>query len=120
MNTSFNQHEYELTIREVHHNLPRGPLYQRSDRCEADAKIASCASLVAHSGAKTSRRARNNRSSASQLRYLRRGQARGVRHAKSRHSCAHAETHPPSVMMDRNTHNLALVRRHAPQAGAES
>jgi phosphoenolpyruvate carboxykinase (ATP) len=61
MNTSFNLHDYDLTVEEVHHNLPPGALYEHAIRYERDAKIAACGSLVAYSGAKTGRSPKDKR-----------------------------------------------------------
>src|SRR4029453_1125559 len=61
MNTSFNLRDYDLTVPEVHHNLPPGELYEHAIRYERDAKIASCGSLVAYSGVKTGRSPKDKR-----------------------------------------------------------
>ena len=39
MNRSFDLHDYDITVSEVHHNLPPSVLYEHSIRYEKDASI---------------------------------------------------------------------------------
>lgn len=61
MSASFNLHQHELTVDEVHHNLSPGALYEHAIRYEKDARIASSGALVAYSGAKTGRSPKDKR-----------------------------------------------------------
>src|SRR3954464_12454776 len=53
--TPFSLAEHELTVRQIHRNLPPSALYEHSIRFEKDASIAENGALVAYSGAKTGR-----------------------------------------------------------------
>ena len=61
MNTAFNLEEYELTVPEVHRNLPPSVLYEHAIRYERDASIAENGALVAYSGVKTGRSPKDKR-----------------------------------------------------------
>src|SRR5947209_4568019 len=61
MNTAFNLEEYELTVPEVHRNLPPSVLYEHAIRYEKDAGIAENGALVAYSGVKTGRSPKDKR-----------------------------------------------------------
>ena len=43
----FHLKEHELTVEQVHHNLPPSALYEHAIRYEKDASIAQCGALVA-------------------------------------------------------------------------
>jgi phosphoenolpyruvate carboxykinase (ATP) len=60
MNT-FNLNSHDLTVDEIHRNLPVGALYEHAIRYEKDASIADNAALVAYSGAKTGRSPKDKR-----------------------------------------------------------
>ena len=47
MKNSFNLHEYDITVSEIHHNLPPSLLYEHAIRYEKDASIAENGALVA-------------------------------------------------------------------------
>ena len=49
----FNLKEHELTVEEVHRNLPPSALYEHAVLYEKDAHIAENGALVAYSGVKT-------------------------------------------------------------------
>src|SRR6187549_2429255 len=53
--SAFNFQEHEITVGQVHRNLPVGALYEHAIRFEKDASIAQSGALVAYSGAKTGR-----------------------------------------------------------------
>jgi len=53
--------EHQLTVGEVHHNLPPSSLYEHAIRYEKDASIAENGALVAYSGAKTGRSPKDKR-----------------------------------------------------------
>jgi phosphoenolpyruvate carboxykinase (ATP) len=53
--TGFNLNNHEITVAEVHHNLPPGKLYEHAILYEKDSHIADNGALVAYSGAKTGR-----------------------------------------------------------------
>ena len=57
----FNLSDHELTVAEVHHNLPTGSLYEHAIRFEKGASIAGNGALVAYSGAKTGRSPKDKR-----------------------------------------------------------
>src|SRR6476659_1760618 len=61
MATSFNLQAYELTVAEVHRNLPPSRLYEHAIRYEKDASIAENGALVAYSGVKTGRSPKDKR-----------------------------------------------------------
>ncbi len=61
MNTAFNLEEYEITVPEVHRNLPPSMLYEHAIRYEKDAGIAENGALVAYSGVKTGRSPKDKR-----------------------------------------------------------
>jgi phosphoenolpyruvate carboxykinase (ATP) len=57
----FNLGEHELTVGEVHRNLPPGRLYEHAIRHEKESRIADNGALVAYSGAKTGRSPKDKR-----------------------------------------------------------
>jgi phosphoenolpyruvate carboxykinase (ATP) len=57
----FDLHAHDLTVTEVHRNLPPGALYEHAIRYEKDASIAGNGALVAYSGAKTGRSPKDKR-----------------------------------------------------------
>jgi phosphoenolpyruvate carboxykinase (ATP) len=59
--SNFNLQEYDLTVHEIHRNLPPGALYEHAIRYEKRASIASSGALVAYSGAKTGRSPKDKR-----------------------------------------------------------
>src|SRR4051795_6756315 len=59
--TPFSLAEHELTVRQIHRNLPPSALYEHSIRFEKDASIAENGALVAYSGAKTGRSPKDKR-----------------------------------------------------------
>jgi phosphoenolpyruvate carboxykinase (ATP) len=59
--SSFNLKEHELTVEQVHRNLPPSALYEHAIRYEKDASIAENGALVAYSGAKTGRSPKDKR-----------------------------------------------------------
>ena len=59
--SAFNLRDYDLTVGEVHHNLPPGQLYEHAIRFEKDASIAENGALVAYSGVKTGRSPKDKR-----------------------------------------------------------
>ena len=61
MNTSFNLQEYDITVKEIHRNLPPSQLYEHAIRYEKDASIADNGALVAYSGVKTGRSPKDKR-----------------------------------------------------------
>jgi phosphoenolpyruvate carboxykinase (ATP) len=61
MNSSFNLRDYDITVAEVHHNLPPSLLYEHAIRYEKDASIAENGALVAYSGVKTGRSPKDKR-----------------------------------------------------------
>jgi phosphoenolpyruvate carboxykinase (ATP) len=61
MNTAFNLQDYDITVREVHRNLPPSQLYEHAIRYEKDASIAENGALVAYSGVKTGRSPKDKR-----------------------------------------------------------
>jgi phosphoenolpyruvate carboxykinase (ATP) len=62
--SKFNLQEHELTVDQVHRNLPPGALYEHAIRFEKDAGIAQSGALVAYSGAKTPRSPKDKRGAA--------------------------------------------------------
>jgi phosphoenolpyruvate carboxykinase (ATP) len=58
---AFDLHAHELTVAEVHRNLPPGALYEHAIRFEKDASIADNGALVAYSGVKTGRSPKDKR-----------------------------------------------------------
>ena len=60
MNT-FDLKAHELTVSEVHRNLPPSSLYEHAIRYEKDASIAENGALVAYSGVKTGRSPKDKR-----------------------------------------------------------
>jgi phosphoenolpyruvate carboxykinase (ATP) len=58
---TFNLKDHELSVSEVHHNLPPCSLYEHAIRFEKDASIAENGALVAYSGAKTGRSPKDKR-----------------------------------------------------------
>src|SRR6516165_9907898 len=61
MNSSFHLHEYNITVSEIHRNLPPSELYEHAIRYDKDASIAENGALVAYSGAKTGRSPKDKR-----------------------------------------------------------
>ena len=59
--TSVDLKPYELTVREVCHNLPPSALYEHAIRFEKDSSIAENGALVAYSGSKTGRSPKDKR-----------------------------------------------------------
>ena len=59
--TPFDLHDHDLTVAEVHRNLPPGALYEHAIRHEKGASIADNGALVAYSGAKTGRSPKDKR-----------------------------------------------------------
>ena len=59
--SSFNLEQHDLTVAEVHRNLPPSALYEHAIRYEKDASIAENGALVAYSGAKTGRSPKDKR-----------------------------------------------------------
>jgi phosphoenolpyruvate carboxykinase (ATP) len=57
----FNLGQHQLTVGEVHRNLPPGALYEHAIRYEKDASIAENGALVAYSGSKTGRSPKDKR-----------------------------------------------------------
>src|SRR3954462_8643589 len=55
MDQAFNLQGYDITVAEIHRNLPPSALYEHAIRFEKDASIAENGALVAYSGAKTGR-----------------------------------------------------------------
>src|SRR5215470_82932 len=55
MADAFNLKEFDITVEEIHHNLPPSQLYEHAIRFEKDATIAENGALVAYSGVKTGR-----------------------------------------------------------------
>jgi phosphoenolpyruvate carboxykinase (ATP) len=58
---AFNLAAHELTVSEVHRNLPPSSLYEHAVRYEKDASIAENGALVAYSGSKTGRSPKDKR-----------------------------------------------------------
>src|SRR5262245_51873632 len=58
---SFNLHEYDITVSEIHHNLSPSVLYEHAIRYEKDASIAESGALVAYSDVKTGRSPKDKR-----------------------------------------------------------
>jgi phosphoenolpyruvate carboxykinase (ATP) len=58
---AFDLKEHELTVAEVHRNLPVGALYEHAIRYEKHASIADNGALVAYSGVKTGRSPKDKR-----------------------------------------------------------
>jgi ATP-dependent phosphoenolpyruvate carboxykinase len=61
MTDAFNLQEYDITVGEIHHNLPPSRLYEHAIRFEKDASIAENGALVAYSGVKTGRSPKDKR-----------------------------------------------------------
>src|SRR3954466_8238123 len=61
MQNSFNLHNYDITVAEIHRNLPPSVLYEHAIRYEKDASIAENGALVAYSGVKTGRSPKDKR-----------------------------------------------------------
>ena len=57
----FNLEQHQLTVGEVHHNLPPSSLYEHAIRYEKDSSIAENGALVAYSGVKTGRSPKDKR-----------------------------------------------------------
>jgi phosphoenolpyruvate carboxykinase (ATP) len=61
MNGAFNLRDYDITVAEIHRNLPPSQLYEHAIRHEKDASIAESGALVAYSGVKTGRSPKDKR-----------------------------------------------------------
>src|SRR5437868_9336962 len=61
MGTAFNLQDYDITVAEIHRNLPPSQLYEHAIRYEKDASIAENGALVAYSGVKTGRSPKDKR-----------------------------------------------------------
>jgi phosphoenolpyruvate carboxykinase (ATP) len=61
MAVAFSLRDYDITVAEVHHNLPPSQLYEHAIRYEKDASIAENGALVAYSGVKTGRSPKDKR-----------------------------------------------------------
>jgi phosphoenolpyruvate carboxykinase (ATP) len=61
MNNSFQLDEHDITVAEIHRNLPPCLLYEHAIRYEKDAAIAANGALVAYSGEKTGRSPKDKR-----------------------------------------------------------
>ena len=61
MDRAFNLQDYDITVAEVHRNLPPSQLYEHAIRFEKDASIAENGALVAYSGVKTGRSPKDKR-----------------------------------------------------------
>ena len=61
MNNEFNLRDYDITVAEIHRNLPPSQLYEHAIRYEKDASIAENGALVAYSGVKTGRSPKDKR-----------------------------------------------------------
>lgn len=61
MNPSFDLRDYDITVPEIHRNLPPSMLYEHAIRYEKDASIAENGALVAYSGVKTGRSPKDKR-----------------------------------------------------------
>jgi phosphoenolpyruvate carboxykinase (ATP) len=61
MNRDFNLHDYDITVAEIHRNLPPSQLYEHAIRYEKEASIAENGALVAYSGVKTGRSPKDKR-----------------------------------------------------------
>ena len=59
--SQFNLKDHEITVPEVHHNLPPSALYEHAIRYEKDSSIAENGALVAYSGEKTGRSPKDKR-----------------------------------------------------------
>src|SRR5436853_3094431 len=57
----FNLQDYDITVAEIHRNLPPSQLYEHAIRFEKDASIAHNGALVAYSGSKTGRSPKDKR-----------------------------------------------------------
>jgi phosphoenolpyruvate carboxykinase (ATP) len=57
----FTLEQHQLTVGEVHHNLPPSALYEHAIRYEKDSSIAENGALVAYSGVKTGRSPKDKR-----------------------------------------------------------
>src|SRR5215204_714118 len=58
---TFNLEQHQLTVGDVHHNLPPSSLYEHAIRYEKDSSIAENGALVAYSGVKTGRSPKDKR-----------------------------------------------------------
>src|SRR5437588_5412669 len=61
MAEAFNLQDYDITVAEVHRNLPPSRLYEHAIRYEKDASIAENGALVAYSGVNTGRSPKDKR-----------------------------------------------------------
>ncbi len=57
----FDLKQYDLTVSDIHRNLPASALYEHAIRYEKDASIAENGALVAYSGTKTGRSPKDKR-----------------------------------------------------------
>jgi phosphoenolpyruvate carboxykinase (ATP) len=58
---AFDLKDHELTVAEIHRNLPPGTLYEHAIRYEKEASITATGALVAYSGVKTGRSPKDKR-----------------------------------------------------------
>src|ERR1041384_1494386 len=58
---SFRLQDYDITVNEIHRNLPPSSLYEHAIRYEKGASIAENGALVAYSGVKTGRSPKDKR-----------------------------------------------------------
>jgi phosphoenolpyruvate carboxykinase (ATP) len=58
--SSFTLKQHEITVNEIHRNLPPSALYEHAILHEKDAHIAENGALVAYSGVKTGRSSKDN------------------------------------------------------------
>jgi phosphoenolpyruvate carboxykinase (ATP) len=61
MTSSFNLRDYDITVADIHRNLPPSALYEHAIKYEKDASIAENGALVAYSGVKTGRSPKDKR-----------------------------------------------------------
>ena len=61
MDRTFDLRDYDITVSEIHRNLPPSLLYEHAIRYEKDASIADNGALVAYSGVKTGRSPKDKR-----------------------------------------------------------
>ena len=61
MDKTFELRDYDITVAEVHRNLPPSQLYEHAIRYEKDASVAENGALVAYSGVKTGRSPKDKR-----------------------------------------------------------
>ena len=61
MTKPFDLQDYEITVAEIHRNLPPSLLYEEAIRHDTEASIAHNGALVAYSGEKTGRSPKDKR-----------------------------------------------------------